>query len=203
MSALWIALTEWHAEREPLFALAPGAEGEARRLLDAQLRDPDTAVVVVGEEAPLEGLCIVRVDSAPPIHEETRRAEITDLYVDPAERRRGIASALVSRAHEWARERGASRVEVRVVSAFQNVAAHRLMELDHDVECDVIVSGKPAAREPVMALCELVPGLRALNGGPLDLDWRDDGRVFMTGPVATSFSGTLGEGLLAPSGATP
>jgi len=56
---------------------------------------------------------------------------------------------------------------VRVVSAFQNVAAHRLMDLDHPVECDVIVSGAPKDREPVMALCELVPGLRALNGGPL------------------------------------
>jgi NADPH-dependent F420 reductase len=56
---------------------------------------------------------------------------------------------------------------VRVVSAFQNVSAHRLMDLDHPVECDVIVSGAPKDREPVMALCELVPGLRALNGGPL------------------------------------
>jgi NADPH-dependent F420 reductase len=56
---------------------------------------------------------------------------------------------------------------VRVVSAFQNVAAHRLMDLDHPVECDVLVSGAPKDREPVMALCELVPGLRALNGGPL------------------------------------
>ena len=56
---------------------------------------------------------------------------------------------------------------VRVVSAFQNVAAHRLMDLDHPVECDVLVSGKPKDREPVAALCDLVPGLRALNGGPL------------------------------------
>ena len=56
---------------------------------------------------------------------------------------------------------------VRVVSAFQNVAAHRLMDLDHPVECDVLVSGAPKDREPVMALCALVPGLRALNGGPL------------------------------------
>ncbi len=36
----------------------------------------------------------------------------------------------------------------------------------------------------------------ALDGGPLSIDWRDDGRVFMTGPVATSFSGTLGAALL-------
>ncbi len=56
---------------------------------------------------------------------------------------------------------------VGVVSAFQNVPAHRLMELDEEVDCDVVVSGKPKDREPVIALCELIPGIRALNGGPL------------------------------------
>ena len=33
------------------------------------------------------------------------------------------------------------------------------------VECDVVVSGAKAAREKVMALCPLVEGLRALDGG--------------------------------------
>jgi NADPH-dependent F420 reductase len=56
---------------------------------------------------------------------------------------------------------------VDVVSAFQNVSAHRLQHMDEPVECDVIVSGAKAARERVMALCPLVPGLRAVNGGPL------------------------------------
>ena len=56
---------------------------------------------------------------------------------------------------------------VEVVSAFQNVSAHRLRDLDHPVECDVVVSGAKAAREAVMALCPLVPGLRAVDGGPL------------------------------------
>lgn len=56
---------------------------------------------------------------------------------------------------------------VDVVSAFQNVSAHRLQHLEHPVECDVIVSGARAPRERVMALCSLVPGLRAVNGGPL------------------------------------
>ncbi|MBW2272790.1 MAG: NADPH-dependent F420 reductase [Deltaproteobacteria bacterium] len=56
---------------------------------------------------------------------------------------------------------------VEVVSAFQNVSAHRLRELEHPVECDVVVSGAKAAREQVMALCPLVPGLRAVDGGPL------------------------------------
>jgi len=56
---------------------------------------------------------------------------------------------------------------VHVVSAFQNVSAHRLRELEHPVECDVVVSGPKAPREAVMALCPLVPGLRAVDGGPL------------------------------------
>jgi hypothetical protein len=56
---------------------------------------------------------------------------------------------------------------VAVVSAFQNVASHRLQELAHDVECDVIVSGAKGPRERVMALCGLIPGMRAVDGGPL------------------------------------
>jgi hypothetical protein len=56
---------------------------------------------------------------------------------------------------------------VHVVSAFQNVSAHRLRELDQPVECDVLVSGPKEARQRVMALCPLVPGLRAVDGGPL------------------------------------
>jgi NADPH-dependent F420 reductase len=56
---------------------------------------------------------------------------------------------------------------VEVVSAFQNVSAHRLQHLDGPVDCDVVISGAKAAREKIMELCPLVPGLRALNGGPL------------------------------------
>lgn len=56
---------------------------------------------------------------------------------------------------------------VHVVSAFQNVSAHRLQHLEGEVECDVLVSGAKEPREAVMALCDLVPGLRAVNGGPL------------------------------------
>lgn len=56
---------------------------------------------------------------------------------------------------------------VTVVSAFQNVSAHRLQDLGHPVECDVVVSGPKPARAEVMALCDLVPGLRAIDGGVL------------------------------------
>jgi NADPH-dependent F420 reductase len=56
---------------------------------------------------------------------------------------------------------------VLVVSAFQNVSAHRLQQLAEPVECDVIVSGAKEPRARVMELCALIPGLRAIDGGPL------------------------------------
>jgi NADPH-dependent F420 reductase len=56
---------------------------------------------------------------------------------------------------------------VHAVSAFQNVPAHRLQHLPDAVECDVIISGEKAPRERVMELCKLIPGMRAVNGGPL------------------------------------
>lgn len=45
--------------------------------------------------------------------------------------------------------------DVRVVSAFQNVAAAHLADLEHDIDCDVLVCGNnPEARETVVKLAE-------------------------------------------------
>jgi len=35
------------------------------------------------------------------------------------------------------------------------------------------------------------------DGGPLEIEWREDGHVVMTGPVAISFTGTLDDSLLS------
>lgn len=56
---------------------------------------------------------------------------------------------------------------VRVVSAFQNVAAHHLQE-GRGAQCDVLVCGNDLeARELVIALVHAC-GLRGLHGGPIE-----------------------------------
>jgi NADPH-dependent F420 reductase len=56
---------------------------------------------------------------------------------------------------------------VRVVSAFQNVSAHHLDDLDQDVDCDVLVCGDDAsARETVIGLAGDI-GLTAWHAGPI------------------------------------
>lgn len=57
---------------------------------------------------------------------------------------------------------------VRVVSAFQNVSAHHLKDLDHSVDCDVLICGNdPAAREIVVGLAADI-GLRGIHAGPIE-----------------------------------
>jgi NADPH-dependent F420 reductase len=56
---------------------------------------------------------------------------------------------------------------VRVVSAFQDVAAHKLAQLDLAIDCDVLVTGDdPEAREQVIGLVEAA-GLRGWHAGPI------------------------------------
>jgi 8-hydroxy-5-deazaflavin:NADPH oxidoreductase len=59
--------------------------------------------------------------------------------------------------------------EVKVVSAFNNISAASLTNADHDVECDCLVSGDdPEANQVVMELAEKIPGVRAIDCGPLE-----------------------------------
>lgn len=58
--------------------------------------------------------------------------------------------------------------EVRVVSAFQNVAAAHLADLEHDIDCDVLVCGNDRqARASVIGLAEDA-GMKAWHAGRID-----------------------------------
>jgi NADPH-dependent F420 reductase len=57
--------------------------------------------------------------------------------------------------------------EVRVVSAFQNVSAHHLIEPDRKIDCDVLICGDDIpACETVIALAADI-GLRGIYAGPI------------------------------------
>jgi ribosomal protein S18 acetylase RimI-like enzyme len=117
--ALWTAVADHHARFDAHYRLRDGANHEVRELLRAVLRDPDAAVWLADPAAAdgPAGFCIARVDQAPPILHETRRAEITDLFVRPAARRRGVGRALVAAARAFALGRGVRRIEARVAHA--------------------------------------------------------------------------------------
>lgn len=59
---------------------------------------------------------------------------------------------------------------VRVVSAFHTVSAALLGDLDHDLDEDVLICGdRSEDKRTLMELVQLIPGLRPIDCGPLEL----------------------------------
>jgi 8-hydroxy-5-deazaflavin:NADPH oxidoreductase len=59
---------------------------------------------------------------------------------------------------------------VRVVSAFHTVSAALLADLDHELDEDVLVCGdRRQDKATVAELVDLIPGLRAVDCGPLEM----------------------------------
>ena len=56
---------------------------------------------------------------------------------------------------------------VKVVSAFQNVAAAHLMDISHAIECDVLVCGDDAAAREIVIGLARDAGLKAWHAGAL------------------------------------
>jgi hypothetical protein len=57
--------------------------------------------------------------------------------------------------------------DVRVVSAFQNVSAQHLSDMEHPIDCDVLVCGNDrSACDVAIALCADI-GLRGFYAGPI------------------------------------
>jgi NADPH-dependent F420 reductase len=56
---------------------------------------------------------------------------------------------------------------VKVVSAFQHVGAKHLRNVEHPIDCDVLVCGDdPEAKADVLKLVEAA-GMRGIDAGPL------------------------------------
>lgn len=93
----------------------------AGRLEDA-IVGADSEVFVAGDQ--IAGFCTVYDDIESVRF--GRRAWVEDLAVDPAHRSEGIGKALLDAAKDWARERGASHLELD--SAEVRADAHRFYE---------------------------------------------------------------------------
>jgi 8-hydroxy-5-deazaflavin:NADPH oxidoreductase len=57
--------------------------------------------------------------------------------------------------------------EAQLVAAFQNIAAQHLADLDHDIECDVLVCGNKKAMREIVIRLAADAGMTGWHAGPL------------------------------------
>ena len=104
-----LRLYEW------LFA-APGRKpagwdtGRARQALGEAIAGEDAAVLIAEDDGEAIGLCTAYLD----LHSVRfgLRCWVEDLAVDPGRRSQGVGGALLDAAAVWARERGATHLEL-------------------------------------------------------------------------------------------
>jgi ribosomal protein S18 acetylase RimI-like enzyme len=126
LGRLGALLMKAHYDFDPRRFMDPGtdpAEGYAW-FLGKQLKDQDVVIFVAEQDGDVIGYVYAGLE---PISWKELRDEcgfIHDVVVDERGRRTGMATALIEKAVEWLRERGAPRV--MLWTAEQNVGAQQL-----------------------------------------------------------------------------
>jgi GNAT superfamily N-acetyltransferase len=96
----------------------------ARSAIAQSIEDPEAAVLVAEHRGELLGLCTAYLDM-----NSVRfgpRCWVEDLAVSPDHRSQGVGKALLDAAKDWARERGATHLELD--SGDDRLDAHRFYE---------------------------------------------------------------------------
>jgi GNAT superfamily N-acetyltransferase len=96
----------------------------ARAAIGQAIEDPESAVLVAEHRGELLGLCTAYLDM-----NSVRfgpRCWVEDLAVSPDHRSQGVGKALLDAAKDWARERGATHLELD--SSETRADAHRFYE---------------------------------------------------------------------------
>ncbi len=128
LNALYAEGVDAHAEALPDVFRRPDDSALSRDAFQTMLLDPANVLFVALCDRGVVGTLHVVEHTAPkhPLLCPRRYAFVSDVIVAARHRRRGVARALMVRAHDWARERGIAEVELNVW-AF-NRAALRLYE---------------------------------------------------------------------------
>jgi len=112
---LWGAMLEENARLDPRLAVHPDAKEHMARTLLGWVEDSSRIVLVAEEGRHLVvGYAAGVIGPGGGFQGPARVAQVTDCFVVPPRRRKGIARRLVSRMHDLLFERGAESVRLTV-----------------------------------------------------------------------------------------
>lgn len=115
---LFEQLDRTHRDRLPYLYRAPDGPAREGAYYESLIADPEVGLFVARVDGEPAGLVVVevRVSRPIPILVPRRYASVNSLIVDAGHRRLGVGRALMARAQRWAREQGASSIELGVWS---------------------------------------------------------------------------------------
>ncbi len=115
---LWTAMVEENAKLDPRLTLHAHAREHMAAQLSEWLHDKEREVVVAEEKGRLlVGFAAARVTPGTGWHKPIRLGEITDCFVVPPRRRKGVARRMVGRLLDLLYDKDTDTVRCRAVNA--------------------------------------------------------------------------------------
>jgi ribosomal protein S18 acetylase RimI-like enzyme len=110
----------------PLFGLRPDADARFHRWLGPAIEDPRAMLVVAEEGAAIVGFLAAVVETDLPIYKCDQYAVVIAMWVEPAFRRRGVATEMIDLAARKYAKMGIGQLRVR--TAVANAAGRAMLE---------------------------------------------------------------------------
>jgi len=110
---LWIQLARMHEELSDRFKLVPNAVDVAKTNFAKAIHAPDRKIIIAIRDGAIVGFVNGSIGSRPAIFADRRHGNIDDLFVEEAQRRRGMGAQLVSCLMDWFRAQGITSVQTQ------------------------------------------------------------------------------------------
>lgn len=127
IAQLWKALVAYHTKHhgygKGIFKYREGKEALHLKYLKKQIRGRNSVVFVAEAGGKVTGYIMVEVQKLPPIYLHDKNAYVCDLVVDSQYRGKGIGTALLEEAEEWARKKKMYSISLMVHTANDNALA--------------------------------------------------------------------------------
>jgi len=113
LARMWEKLENYHADLGgPEYRLAPGWKGDWRRFTRSHIGHKDRLCLVAELDGTAVGFLLGAILVRPRVFEHRLYGHIYDLFVDPAQRNRGVGESLVNETLAWFRSRRVEKVDL-------------------------------------------------------------------------------------------
>lgn len=133
LSALYAQVDALHAENLPFKFQRTEGPARSRDYVDSLIKSSRTGLFVAEVDGDIVGFVKVTIETAPDfaLYVPQRYATVDDLVVDEKHRRQGIGQVLMDKVHAWAKEKGATSVQL-VVYEFNQAAVDFYRSLGYE-----------------------------------------------------------------------
>ena len=113
---MWRLLSEERAKSDERYALRPDAEIIWAKWSGQRLRDQSSVILVAETDEDCVGYLVGYVDESQPIFKQRRHGYLSDVYVSPDHRRKGVAGDLIREAEDFFKSQDVAHVRLNVLA---------------------------------------------------------------------------------------